>query len=143
MTEAPTEQNSDTSVLPIDPHEFTELLEPESSNSLNSKLSQTEIISENQEVEEKVPEKDDELQFGLDRGMQLSICGGLSGEIDPELFTKYIVSWEDFILNPKAVLENPNLVIKDGERKRSLQLFLLYYFLDRNFKTDKLLYLKI
>ena len=48
--------------------------------------------------------------------MQLSVCGGLDGEIDPALFEKHLVAWETFMQDPKTILENPNLVIKDKDR---------------------------
>lgn len=60
--------------------------------------------------------KDDEELFGLDRGMKLSLCGGHENQVSHDLFDKHVVSWETFSKDPKSIIENPMLVIKDGER---------------------------
>ena len=108
----PTEQNSITSIKSDEPHKDDEL-DSSTHKQLDNKLSQTELCQPNSPPRTDV---DDEIQFGLDRGMQLSICGGLDGDINPEEFEKHMISWEVFMLDPKTVLENPNLVIKEGDR---------------------------
>ncbi|XP_043075595.1 phosphatidate phosphatase LPIN2 isoform X2 [Puntigrus tetrazona] len=47
----------------------------------------------------------------------LSLCGGLSenGEISKEKFLEHIISYHEFAENP-AIIDNPNLVVKIGNR---------------------------
>ncbi|KAK2900902.1 hypothetical protein Q8A67_009017 [Cirrhinus molitorella] len=47
----------------------------------------------------------------------LSLCGGLSenGEISKEKFMEHIISYHEFAENP-AIIDNPNLVVKIGNR---------------------------
>ena len=48
--------------------------------------------------------------------MEMSLCGGLDSDIDKDVFEKYKVDWDTYSANPKLVLDNPKLVIFDGER---------------------------
>ncbi|XP_051554105.1 phosphatidate phosphatase LPIN2-like isoform X2 [Myxocyprinus asiaticus] len=47
----------------------------------------------------------------------LSLCGGLSenGEISKEKFMEYLITYHEFAENP-AIIDNPNLVVKIGNR---------------------------
>ncbi|XP_028822537.1 phosphatidate phosphatase LPIN2-like isoform X2 [Denticeps clupeoides] len=49
--------------------------------------------------------------------VSLSLCGGLSGnaQINEEKFMEHIVTYLDFAENP-AIVDNPNLVVKIGQR---------------------------
>lgn len=48
----------------------------------------------------------------------MSLCGGLdySGKMQKSHFDKHMVDWEMYQKDPKAILNNPNLVIRDGDR---------------------------
>ncbi|CAH8460315.1 unnamed protein product [Schistosoma turkestanicum] len=51
--------------------------------------------------------------FPLDLSLRLSLCGGLSPDnpCSEEKFLEHIVSYEEFIRDPNAVLSNPSLVV--------------------------------
>jgi len=73
---------------------------------------QTENTDENSESRDEP----DDLFDMFNREMEMSLCGGLHADIDRDEFDKYKVSWESYSANPKAILENPKLVIRDGDR---------------------------
>jgi len=79
----------------------------------------TEIEIEQTVITDKNSESCDEPDDSFDmfnRDMEMSLCGGLHADIDRDEFDKYKVSWESYSANPKAILENPKLVIRDGDR---------------------------
>ena len=48
----------------------------------------------------------------------MSLCGGLKeaeGDIAPEKFLQFLVTYDDFCQNPN-ILSNPNLVIRIGHK---------------------------
>ena len=77
-----------------------------------SKQSSQTVITQT-ETEPEIEEKNN---YPLDRNMELSLCGGLDRNISEETFQKYKVTWEVFRRDPKSIIENPNLVIKDEDR---------------------------
>lgn len=71
------------------------------------------VEKETQSTEEE--SDSDDFDF-LNREMEMSLCGGLHSDIERAEFDKYKISWEAYAENPKAVLDNPKLVIRDGDR---------------------------
>ena len=66
--------------------------------------------------EEEESSSEDEWFFDKQRNMEMSLCGGLDGTIEKEIFEKYKIEWETFSTNPTGILNNSKLVIFDGER---------------------------
>ena len=102
------EEPSTCSVEPESDPE-TESIEknPLSKQGSQTVITQTEITDSEHEEKSNYP---------LDRNMELSLCGGLDRNISEETFQKYKVTWQMFQRDPKSIIENPNLVIKDEDR---------------------------
>lgn len=66
--------------------------------------------------EEEESSSEEEWFFDKQRNMEMSLCGGLDGTIEKEIFEKYKIEWETFSTNPTGILNNSKLVIFDGER---------------------------
>jgi len=81
-------------------------------NPLSKQGSQT-VITQTEITDSEHEEKNN---YPLDRNMELSLCGGLDRNISEETFQKYKVTWQMFQRDPKSIIENPNLVIKDEDR---------------------------
>ncbi|CBY07408.1 unnamed protein product [Oikopleura dioica] len=53
------------------------------------------------------------------RGVQISLCGGPGvpeDNISPEEFNRFRVSWDTYSKDPRSIIENPRLVIRENDR---------------------------
>jgi len=62
-------------------------------------------------------DSDDDFLFSQ-KQLEMSLCGGLdyAGKMQKSHFDKHMVDWETYQKDPKAILNSPNLVIRDGDR---------------------------